>query len=257
MPIPPAAQVQTVDHEFAFEYGGAIPRLEIAFESFGSLNSARDNLVLVLPAFSAHCHIRSSAADPSPGWWEKMVGPGLAIDTDRFFVVCSSNLGGCHGTSGPRSTDPRTGQDYGAHFPLVGIGDLVRAHLALLDALGINAAHAVIGGSMGAMQALESGLRHPGRTRRVIAVSGTDHTRPATAAIRHLGRKAIMLDPDFKGGHYGENLPRRGLGLARELGTTVVAEGVETEEERTKLTEIGCDLLQGFFFAKPRRLTRR
>ncbi|HGY91501.1 MAG TPA: homoserine O-acetyltransferase [Planctomycetes bacterium] len=219
MAKPPGARHIEIDKPFSLELGGVLPRLEVAWESWGTLNSARDNAILVCPAFSAHCHAKSSTEDPSAGWWERMIGPGAPLDTDRYFVLCASLLGGCHGTSGPLSLGPDGGAAYEGRFPLVTIGDQVRAHLALVDHLGISCLYAACGGSMGAMQTLEMGLHHAERLRRVIAISGTDRTRPATAAIRHLGRRAIMLDPRFNDGMYGEKPPIAGLELAREIGT--------------------------------------
>ncbi len=217
---PPAAQIAAIDVEFTLDLGGSLPSVSIAYETWGELNEERSNCILVVPAFSANCHARSSDLDPSPGWWEHFIGPGLAIDIERFFVVCPSLLAGCHGTTGPLSTNPTaTNKNYEGGFPLVTIGDIARCHLLLLDALNIETAYAICGGSMGAMQSLEIGLHHGRRVQRVVAISGTDRTRPATAAIRHLGRRAILLDPAFKNGFYGANGPEGGLRLAREVGT--------------------------------------
>jgi homoserine O-acetyltransferase len=148
-----------------------------------------------------------------------MIGPDKAIDTNKHFVLCPSLLGGTSGTTGPTSINPATDQPYGNSFPAISVGDLVQVHLRLLDQLGISSLHAVIGGSLGAMQATELGIRHPGRCRHVITISGTDFTRPYTAAIRHIGRRAIQLDPAFKGGDYRTHGPDAGLTLARQVGT--------------------------------------
>lgn len=196
--------------------GVVLPRLEISYESWGTLAPTRDNVILVCPAFSAHSHANSHPDDPTPGWWEGMIGPGCAFDTDRFFVVCPSLLGGACGTTGPRSVDPHTGRPYGSAFPLISVRDIVAVHLRLLDHLGIECLFAACGGSLGAMEAMELAIRHPARVARVVAISGTDYTRPYTAAIRHLGRRAIQL------GRAGDSRPRRaaeGLRLAREIGT--------------------------------------
>ncbi len=200
------------------EFGGQLPEVQIEFETWGRLSSRSDNAFLVCPAFSATSHARSHEGNPDPGWWEGMIGPGMAIDTDRHFVICASLLGGWAGTTGPRSTDPRTGKPYAGDFPIVTIRDIVDVQVRLLDYLGLEAVQAAAGGSMGAMETLELAVRHPGRVRHVFALSGTDRTRPYTATIRHVGRRAIMLDPAFRDGFY-EETPRQGLKLAREIGT--------------------------------------
>lgn len=234
MSRPVAAQTLTDDRPLDLEMGGRLARLEIAYETWGRLSDARDNVVLVCPAFSAHAHAQSSAADPTPGWWEGMIGPGRAFDTDQFFVICPSLLGGSFGTTGPTSTDPETGKPYRGRFPAVTVRDIVAVHLRLLDHLGVERAHAAAGGSLGAMETLELGIRHPGRVDRVFAISGTDYTRPYTAAIRHLGRQAIILDPAFEGGEYedGEG-PSGGLRLAREIGTLYYRSPEEFNERFT------------------------
>ena len=201
------------------EFGATLPRVEIEYETWGRLSPRRDNAVLICPAFSAHSHANSSPRDPRPGWWEGMVGPGLAFDTERFFVICPSLLGGSYGTTGPRAIDPRTDRPYRGRFPVIGVRDIVTVHVRLLDLLGIDRLYAAVGGSLGGMQSLELGIRHPGRTARVASISATSATRPYTAAIRHLGRRAIMLDPAYNGGDYEGLGPVDGLRLAREIGT--------------------------------------
>ncbi|MEE9392759.1 MAG: homoserine O-acetyltransferase [Planctomycetota bacterium] len=219
MPLLPAAQIFHSDEPLDLEFGGRLPELDVAYETWGSLNKARDNAVLIVPAFSAHSHARSGALDEDPGWWEKMIGPGAALNSDRWFFVCASLLGGCHGTTGPQSQNPETNDDFGGDFPVVDIRDMTHAHARLLDFMGIHNLHAVVGSSMGAMQALEFSILYPDRAKKIVAVSGTAWTRPATAAIRHLGRRAIMSDPAWKDGHYRDKGPTEGIRLARELGT--------------------------------------
>lgn len=215
----PGAKLLHIDQPFELEFGGVLPELHIAYETLGTLNEAKDNAIFVCPAFSAHSHIRSHEGDPTPGWWERIVGPGLAFDTNQYFVICASLLGSCYGTTGPTCTNPETGEPYAASFPVFTTRDMVNVHQKLLDHLEIDQLHTLVGGSLGAMQVLEWAIQHPSRMRRVIAISGTDHTRPYTAAIRHIGRRAIMLDPEYKDGNYGDQWPLRGLRLARELGT--------------------------------------
>ncbi len=234
MARPIAAEIFVDERPFEPEMGGRLARLEIAYETWGRLNEARDNAVLVCPAFSAHAHAQSSERDPSPGWWEGMIGPGRAFDTDRFFVVCPSLLGGSYGTTGPLSIDPETDAPYRGRFPPVTVRDIVDVHLRLLDHLGIETLHAAAGGSLGAMETLELGVRHSDRVGRVFAISGTDFTRPYTAAIRHLGRQAILLDPAFQGGEYEEGHgPVGGLRLAREIGTLYYRSPEEFNERFT------------------------
>lgn len=201
------------------EFGSVLSEIEIEYETWGRLADGRDNAVLVCPAFSAHSHANSSADDPRPGWWEGMIGPGRAFDTDRYFVICSSLLGGSYGTTGPKSIDPATGEAYRGRFPVVSVQDIVRVHVRLLDLLGIERLYATAGGSLGGMETLELAIRHPGRVERVFSISGTAATRPYTAALRHISRRAIMLDPAYKDGEYEGNGPEEGLCLAREIGT--------------------------------------
>ena len=196
------------------EFGGHLSRLDIAYETWGRLSQRRDNVILVIPAFSGHSHAAAHDGDPSPGWWEGMIGPGLAFDTDEFFVICSSLLGASFGTTGPRSLE-REGKVWGRDFPVVTVRDIVEVQMRLLDHLGIERLYATAGGSMGGMATLELGIRHPHRVDRVLSASATDRTRPYTAAIRHLGRRAIMLDP----GDGTPDGPANGLALAREIGT--------------------------------------
>jgi homoserine O-acetyltransferase len=219
MSPPIGARVFLDDRPLQLEFGATLPRLEVAYETWGTLSPARDNAILVCPAFSGHSHAASHDGDPSPGWWEGLIGPGRAFDTERYFVVCSSLLGGSYGSTGPRSTDPATGLPYGAAFPIVSVRDLVAVQIRLLDHLGIDTLHAAVGGSLGGMETIELAIRYPARVRRILSASGTDRTRPYTAAIRHLGRRAILLDPAFQEGRYGQGLPAGGLTLAREIGT--------------------------------------
>lgn len=219
MKKPPAARLWKSDQPLDLELGGRIQEVEVAYETWGTLDADGDNAILLCPAFSAHCHARSSSRDPRPGWWEDMIGPSRALDTDRFWVVCTSLLGGCYGTTGPRSVDPVSGVSYGPRFPIVTIRDIVEVQIRLLDHLGIHRAHAALGGSLGGMESLELGLRFPQRFGRIITISATGRTQPYTATIRHIGRRAIMTDPEFREGEYGDRQPATGLRLARELGT--------------------------------------
>ncbi len=201
------------------EYGGRLRQIQIEYETWGRLSAKRDNAILICPAFSATSHARSHEGNPEPGWWEGMIGPGMAFDTSQYFVVCSSLLGGWAGTTGPLSPDPETGRPYAGNFPTITIRDLIDVQVRLLDHLGLEKVEAAAGGSLGAMETMDLAVRYASRVQRVFALSGTEKTRPYTATIRHVGRRAIMLDPAFQGGFYGDQIPRQGLKLAREIGT--------------------------------------
>jgi homoserine O-acetyltransferase len=209
-----------VDREFPLALGGALPELDITYEQWGNLNAPADRTVMVMPALSASSHARSRDDDPTPGWWESMIGPGRAIDTDHFRVVCGSILGAPFGTTSPISNNPRNGRPWGRDFPQITPADQARCHASLLDALGLDKLHAVVGSSLGGMQVLEFAAQFPSRTGRIVAISATGKTTPGTVALRRVGRLAIMNDPDYKEGRYehGEG-PHRGLAVARELGT--------------------------------------
>lgn len=230
----PGAKIMTIKEPVSLSYGGSLSDIRVAYETYGALSENRDNVILLCPAFSAHSHACSTPENPDRGWWEKMVGPGLAIDTDRFLVVCASLLGSCYGTTGPTSIHPQTGAAYASKFPIVTIRDMVDMHIRLLDHLEIDQVHAVIGGSMGAMQVVDMAIRHPHRMRRFINISGTGYTRPYTAAVRHLGRRAIMFDPAFNEGNYGSVMPVAGLRLAREIGTLFYRSREEFNERFTQ-----------------------
>ncbi len=201
------------------QFGGRLEQLQIRWESWGELDAKRANAILVCPAFSADSHANSHREDLAAGWWEGMIGPGKALDSERYFVLCPSLLGGTRGTTGPLSINPANGRAFASSFPVISVRDIVAVHLRLLKRLGIDRLTAVIGGSLGAMEVLELAIHHPGLAHRAIAISGTDATRPFTAAIRHLGRRAIQLDPNYLGGEYGDRPPYKGVSLAREIGT--------------------------------------
>ena len=215
----PGAQRVKIPGPFQLDWGGHLSELEIEFETWGQLSPEGDNAILICPAFSAHSHARSHPRDPSRGWWEEMIGPGLALDPERFFILCPSLLGGSHGTTGPRSLNPETGRPFGGTFPVISIRDMAAVHRKLLDSLGLNRVHALVGGSMGAMEAMEISMQDPGRAARVIAFSGTARTMPFTAAIRYVGRLAILSDPAFDPTDEIPDLPERGLTLARQIGS--------------------------------------
>jgi len=202
--------------------GAVLPEFEIAYETYGELNAARSNAVLVCHALNASHHVAGRYAnDPDNlGWWDNMVGPGKPLDTNRFFVIGNNYIGSCFGSTGPTSPNPATGKPWGADFPVVTVEDWVAAQARLADHLGIERFAAVMGGSLGAMQALQWSLSYPARVRNSIVIAATPRLSAQNIAFNEVARQAIMTDPDFHGGHYYEKgvVPRRGLRIARMIG---------------------------------------
>lgn len=214
----------TGDDPLVLEHGGRLPHLEVAYETWGRLSPARDNAVLVCHALTGDAHAAGEG-----GWWANLVGPGLAVDTGRHFVVCANLLGGCRGTTGPSSTDPATGRAYGLRFPLFTVRDLVAVHRRLLAHLGIERLHTAIGGSLGGMQVLQLLLDDPGATERAVVVAASSRLSAQNIAFSAVARDAIMSDPDFQGGDYvgTGRRPDRGLATARRMAhITYVSEQV-------------------------------
>jgi homoserine O-acetyltransferase len=212
-----------VDRPFVLEGGGQLRDVHIAFETWGTLSPEADNAVLVCHALTGDSHAAGPAGDghPTPGWWDDMVGPGRPIDTERWFVVCANVLGGCQGTSGPASPLPDRLGYYGPTFPVVSIRDMVRTQAKLADALGVHRWHAVIGGSMGGMQALEWGVMFPDRVGRLVSMASCIAASAQQIAWWSTGRRAIALDPKWRNGHYyaaapGDG-PHAGLAVARQI----------------------------------------
>lgn len=206
--------------EFTFKSGQVIPGFTLRYETYGELNATRDNAILICHALSGdhHCAGIHSPEDRKPGWWNNLIGPGKAVDTRRFFVVCANVLGGCVGSSGPSSLNPETGRPYGIGFPFVTILDMVRAQKLLLDHLGVAMLHGIIGGSMGGMQALLFAIEFPSFTRRVLAMATTSRESAQAIAFNEVGRQAIMQDPDWNRGDYPKGGgPRVGLAIARMM----------------------------------------
>ncbi len=208
---------------FALEGGGMLSNAEVAYETWGSLNDAADNAILVCHALTGDSHAAGPATpqQPEAGWWDDLIGPGRAIDTDRWFVVCANVLGGCQGTTGPASINPTTGRPYGTDFPTVTIRDTVRAQASMATALGIDCWHSVIGGSMGGMQVIEWALMYPERVRSIASIASAAAASPWQIAWSALGRLAISIDPGWNNGDYydapdGEG-PHRGLAVARGI----------------------------------------
>ena len=202
--------------------GKRLAHVDITYETWGTLDESGTNAVLICHALTGDSHV---AAGPGrngaerPGWWDVMVGPGMAFDTNKYFVICSNVLGGCSGTTGPGSIDPSTGLPYGLTFPLVTVEDMVNVQVALLDAMGISKLLAVVGGSVGGMQALAWAKNFPERVRTCIGVASTPRLAAQAIGFNEVGRQAILADPNFRGGdYYGKDQPEQGLAIARMVG---------------------------------------
>ena len=192
----------------------------MAYETYGRLNEQKSNAILVLHALSGDAHAaRLSEQEPTPGWWDSMIGPGKGLDTNKYFVICSNILGGCKGSTGPSSNNPKTGKPYGTDFPIVTIGDMVNAQRHLIDHLGIAKLLSVLGGSMGGMQALQWLVSYPDRILSAIPIATTLKHTPQQIAFNEVGRQAVMADPNWRNGYYyGKAVPARGLAVARMIG---------------------------------------
>ena len=206
---------------FMLESGVPIGPITVNYQTYGTLNPRKDNAIYLAHALTGGSVVGTPPCpDKEEGWWEPLVGPGKAFDTDRYFIICSNVLGGCYGSTGPASLDFRTGKPYGMKFPVVTIRDMVRVQKALLDHLGIEELFAVAGGSMGGMQALEWAITYPRKVQRVIAIACSGRLSPLGIAFNQAGRKAIMSDPAWQGGKYhGSDFPHEGLCLARIIST--------------------------------------
>lgn len=221
-------ELATVDRPLSLATGGQIGPVVVEYETYGKLSPAKDNVVLITHALSMDAHVAGwdsqthesgrSYRKRHPGWWDRIVGPDKAIDTNHYFVICSNVLGGCYGTTGPMSIDPSTGKPYGLRFPVVTVGDWVRIQAKLLDALGIDRIHTVVGGSLGGQQALEWALAYPERVDRAVVLAASPRLSSQGLAFNTVGREAIMNDPRFNDGDYyshGGRLP--GLAVARMM----------------------------------------
>lgn len=215
-------QFVTIDKPLLLKSGLQLDNYHLVYETYGQLNAERSNAVLICHALSGNHHVAGVYADKdkSFGWWDNMVGPGKPIDTSRFFVIGVNNLGGCHGSTGPASIDARTGKHYGANFPIVTVEDWVETQAQLAEHLGIEQFAAVVGGSLGGMQALQWTLDYPEKVRHALVIAAAAKLSAQNIAFNDVARQAIMTDQEFYGGNYYayNTLPRRGLRLARMLG---------------------------------------
>lgn len=218
------AQPQKIpfDVPLALQNGQTLPRFDLMVETYGRLNADKSNAVLICHALSGNHHVagKYTAEDKYPGWWDSMVGPGKPVDTEKFFVVGLNNLGGCHGSTGPLSINPQTGEEYGADFPIVTVKDWVKSQALLADHFGIGQWAAVVGGSLGGMQALQWAIDFPERIKNALVIASATRLSAQNIAFNDVARQAIITDPDFHDGHYRRHntIPRRGLRIARMMG---------------------------------------
>ncbi|MEO8015011.1 MAG: homoserine O-acetyltransferase, partial [Polaromonas sp.] len=220
--------------------GASIRAYDLSYETYGQLNADKSNAVLICHALNASHHVAGvyldeagQVKDKSEGWWDTMIGPAKPLDTNRFFVIGVNNLGSCFGSTGPMQTNPDTGEVYGADFPVVTVQDWVNAQARLLDALGIQTLAAVMGGSLGGMQALAWTLQYPERVRHAVVVASAPNLTAENIAFNEVARRAIVTDPDFHGGHFYRHgvLPKRGLRIARMIGhITYLSDDVMNEK---------------------------
>jgi homoserine O-acetyltransferase len=234
------------DAPLALRSGAAIRGYCLAYETYGTLNADKSNAVLICHALNASHHVAGVYANQpdSEGWWDTMIGPGKPVDTDRFFVIGVNNLGSCFGSTGPMHVNPDTGKMYGADFPVVTVEDWVDAQARLLDRLGIAQLAAVMGGSLGGMQALSWTLQYPDRVRHAVVVASAPNLNAENIAFNEVARRAIVTDPDFHGGHFYERgvVPKRGLRIARMIGhITYLSDDVMNEKFGRQLRD-GIDL---------------
>ena len=207
------------DDGFKMWRGGRLPEVTLAYESWGTLSDTADNAILIFTGLSPSAHAASSTQDASPGWWEYMIGPGKAIDTNRFYVVCANTLGGCYGSTGPGSINPETGQIYGADFPDVTVEDIASSGYYLMRELGVEKLHAAVGSSMGGMSSIAYAMQYPDDIEYLVSISAATRALPLTIALRSLQREIIRSDPAWNEGRYtDDSKPLVGMSLARKLG---------------------------------------
>lgn len=242
------AQSQTMSFDAALplQSGASIRGYTLAYETYGRLNADKSNAVLICHALNASHHVAGvyEGQPKSEGWWDNMIGPGKPVDTNKFFVIGVNNLGSCFGSTGPMHVNPDTGKVYGADFPVVTVEDWVNAQARLLDTLGIQTLAAVMGGSLGGMQALSWTLQYPGRVRHAVVVASAPNLNAENIAFNEVARRAIVTDPDFHGGHFYAHgvVPKRGLRIARMIGhITYLSDDVMNEKFGRQLRE-GIDL---------------
>ena len=217
-----APQIAHFNEPLTLKSGQVLSQFNLIYETYGELNADKSNAVLVCHALSGHHHVagKHSEEDKHPGWWDNLIGPGKPLDTNKFFVIALNNLGGCHGSSGPLSTNPDTDRPWGATFPIVTVEDWVNSQARLADFLGIQQLAAVLGGSLGGMQALQWSIAYPNRIRHALVIASAPNLTAQNIAFNEVARQAIITDPEFYAGEYYNHgaVPRRGLRIARMLG---------------------------------------
>jgi homoserine O-acetyltransferase len=217
-----AAQTAHFEQSLTLKSGAVLPQFDLVYETYGKLNADQSNAVLICHALSGTHHVagKYSADDKHPGWWDNLIGPGKPLDTNKFFVIGVNNLGGCHGSTGPSSINPANGQPWGAQFPVLTVEDWVASQAMLADYLGIKQLAALVGGSLGGMQALQWTLAYPERIRHALVIASAPNLTAQNMAFNEVARQAIITDPEFHGGDYYAHgvVPRRGLRIARMLG---------------------------------------
>ena len=215
------AKKLSLDGDLDLECGQTLSNIDIVYETYGDLNSEASNAILICHALSGNHHAAGTYDDEDrPGWWDSLIGPGKAIDTEKFFVVCPNNIGGCHGSTGPSSINKETNETYGPDFPIITVQDWVKCQSMISDSLGIKIWHAVVGGSLGGMQALEWSRLFPKRIKKAGIIAAAPKLSAQNIAFNEVARQAIINDPDFESGRYLEKnkSPKKGLGLARMIG---------------------------------------
>ena len=214
-----ARRLFTVEGEFPMHLGGTLQSPTVAYESWGTLNDDRSNVILIFTGLSPSAHAASSKDDPTPGWWEEIIGPGKPIDTRRYYIVCVNSLGSCFGSTGPASIDPTTGEPYRLNFPVLSLEDVARAGKAVLDHLQLDKVHTIVGPSMGGMTTLAFEMMYPGIASGIALMSTGTRSLPFSIALRSLQREMIRRDPDWQGGGYpADSPPLVGMRMARKLG---------------------------------------
>jgi homoserine O-acetyltransferase len=248
------AQTMHFAHALSLQSGASLRDYHLAYETYGTLNADKSNAVLICHALNASHHVAGVYADQdkSEGWWDNMIGPGKPVDTNHFFVIGVNNLGSCFGSTGPMHIHPDTGNVYGADFPVVTVEDWVNAQALLLDALGIHQLAAVMGGSLGGMQALSWTLQHPDRVRHAVVVASAPNLTAENIAFNEVARRAIVTDPDFHEGHFYAHgvIPKRGLRIARMVGhITYLSDDVMNEKFGRQLRDAVVGSATGYRYS--------
>jgi homoserine O-acetyltransferase len=229
-PLPSATKIAVIPGPFNMQRGGVLPQIEVAYETWGTLAPGKDNAILLFTGLSPSSHAAASPQDPTPGWWEYMLGPGKPLDTRTYYVICVNSLGSCFGSTGPASPDPRTGKPYRLGFPELSVEDIARAGHTVVQTLGVTCLHTVMGASLGGMSALAYALLHPEAAENLVSLSAATRATAYAIALRSLQREIIRHDPHWNSGDYEHGKePVEGMRLARKLGLTTYRSAKEWE----------------------------